>query len=101
MHPEFGRPVEVPAGARAEMLEAPAVIGTDQLVSRQGGFVGIQGEVDCQVAIGMQRHLPAGRRSLIQDRVKFSSAVVHRLQPTGFRRINTRHLRGLGAQVRK
>ena len=74
---QAGGPVEMAAGAGPQMLDAPAMVGADQVVSLQGGFIGIQRQVDREVAIGVQCHLPAGRRAPVQDRVKLGPGVVH------------------------
>ena len=101
VHPECGGPIEVATDAGTQVLDTPPVIGAEQVVALQGSFVGVQCQVDGQVTVGMQRHLPAGRRGFVQNRVEFGAGVVHRLRPAGFRRIDPRHLSGLGAQVGK
>ena len=72
--------VELCAGARAEVLEAPAVVGAYQVVPLKRGLVGVQCQLDGEVAVGVERHLPARRGGLVEDGVELRAGVVHVLR---------------------
>ena len=60
-HPQGGHALELVGAHRADVLDAPAVVGVQEAVSAEHRLIGIEHHVDGQVAVDMTRHLhPVG-----------------------------------------
>ena len=101
VHTQAGGPVEMVPGARPTVLQAPPVVGAEQVVSGQRGLVRVEREIQRQIAVGVERHLPAGRCGPVQDRVQLLAAVVHRVDAARGRRVDPCGPGGLGVQIRE
>ena len=98
---EAGGPVEMCTGTRPAVLEAPAVIAAEQAVAVQGVLVGVQREIQRQVAVGVKRHLPALRGGVVEDLVELGVGVVHRVRTARGGGIDAGSAGRLGVQVGK
>ena len=76
-HTEAGGSLELVGTPSADVLDAPTVIGAEQVVLDQGTFVGVEHDVDGDVAVDVEGHLPARRGELVQDLVELDPRVVH------------------------
>ena len=101
VHAEPGGPVEMRTRTRPAVLEAPAVIAAEQAVPVQGVLIGIQREIQRQVAVGVKRHLPAFRGGVIEDLVELGARVVHRVRTARGGGIDAGGAGRLGVQVGK
>ena len=77
------------------------MIAAEQAVAVEGVLVGVQREIQRQVAVGVERHLPALRGGVVEDLVELGAGVVHRVRSARGGGIDAGGAGRLGVQVGK